>query len=237
MNLSEQSRLPIIYEDANILAINKPAGTAVHKVNSEDPQETVADILTDLYPDMRQVGEDPLRPGIVHRLDKDTSGLMVVAKNNKAFFYLKNLFQTRSIKKTYIALVHGSPKESKGIIQAPLGKIGAKQTTRTHGKRDLKERVAVTHYSVTRTYANFSLLEVSPETGRTHQIRVHLKLIGHPITGDKVYGPKNASNPPGLTRLFLHAQRLEFITPDGKSLTLEVDLPKELQDILEDLSR
>ncbi|MDP2647845.1 MAG: RluA family pseudouridine synthase [Candidatus Yanofskybacteria bacterium] len=236
MNPSEQSRLPIVYEDANILVINKPAGIAVHKVNPEDPQETVADILADLYPDMRQVGENPLRPGIVHRLDKDTSGLMVVAKNNEAFFYLKNLFQTRAIKKTYIALVHGSPKESKGTIQAPLGKIGAKQTTRTHGKRDLKERTAVTHYSVTHTYANFSLIEASPETGRTHQIRIHLKSIGHPIAGDSIYGPKNASNPPGLNRLFLHAQRLQFITPDGKSLILETDLPQELQTVLEDLS-
>ncbi|HYU64671.1 MAG TPA: RluA family pseudouridine synthase [Candidatus Paceibacterota bacterium] len=227
--------IPIIYEDPNFLVINKPSGIAVHKVSSEDPQITVVDIITEQFPDIKKVGENPLRPGIVHRLDKETSGLMIIAKTQDAFIYLKNLFQSRKIKKTYLALVQGTMKQLQGNIEIPLGKIGIRQTTRIKGRRDLKERVALTHYSTLKQYINYSLLQVQPETGRTHQIRVHLKSIGHPIAGDPIYGPKNSPRPPGLNRLFLHAQKLQFISPEGKSFLFEADLPDDLQKVLSGL--
>jgi 23S rRNA pseudouridine1911/1915/1917 synthase len=224
--------LSIVYEDENLLVINKPSGLAVHKINANDPRMTLADILVQKYPNIKDVGEDPLRPGIVHRLDKETSGLMIVAKNNQTFFYLKKLFQERKIKKTYIALISGHPKSSHGVIDVPLAKIGTKQTTQIKGRHKLIERQAETGYKTIRNFKDYSLLEVTPKTGRTHQIRIHLKSIGHPIVGDKIYGSKSPDYPPNLSRLFLHAQKLEFTTPDGKALALETDLPEDLQKVV-----
>lgn len=225
----------IIYEDQNLIVINKPSGLIVHPANQNDKSESVVSWLIEKYPDIHNVGEDLSRPGIVHRLDKETSGLMLIAKNNDTFFYLKNLFQEHKIKKHYLALVYGKPKEPKGIIDAPLGKIGAKQTTQIIGTRTLKERNAITEYKTLQNFKDFTLLEVMPKTGRTHQIRVHLKSIGIPIAGDKLYSPKKKithSEPP---RLFLHAFKLEFLTPDQKSLVLEADLPEDLQKFVSEL--
>ncbi len=227
--------LPIVYEDENILAINKPAGIAVHKVSPTDPQETVADILVRERPYLAGIGESPLRPGIVHRLDKETSGIMVIGKNQAAFEYLKKQFQEHTIKKEYMALVYGHPKEQRGTIDLPLGKLGTKQTTQLKGKRELTEREAETAYERVRTFGppagGYTLLKVMPKTGRTHQIRVHLKAIGCPIVGDKLYAGSRPM-PQGLDRMFLHAQRIELRTPDGKALTLEADLPEDLQNAL-----
>ncbi len=224
--------LSIIYEEPGFIVIDKPSGIAVHKTSPTDPQTTVVDLLRERYPHIGTVGEDPIRPGIVHRLDKETSGLMIVAKTNEAFFYFKNLFQQRDVRKTYLALVHGHPNPPRGTIDAPLGKIGAKQTAAIKGKKTLVERDAVTDYRTLQSFTNYALLEVSPRTGRTHQIRVHLKSIGNPIAGDALYAPKSLARPDGLGRLFLHAQRLEFTAPDGKSLVLEADLPEDLQKVL-----
>ena len=223
--------LSVVYEDENILAINKPAGIAVHKVSPTDPQETVADILVRERPYLIGIGESPLRPGIVHRLDKETSGVMVIAKNQAAFEFLKKQFQGRTIKKEYSALVYGHPKEPRGTINLPLGKLGTKQTTQLKGKRELTEREAETVYETVRTFKDYTLLKVTPKTGRTHQIRVHLKAIGCPIVGDKLYA-EGRPVPQGLDRMFLHAQRIELRTPDGKALTLEADLPEDLQNTL-----
>jgi 23S rRNA pseudouridine1911/1915/1917 synthase len=222
----------VVYEDDNILVINKIAGISVHKTHSLDPNFTLADALQKAYPYLAKVGEHPLRPGIVHRLDKETSGLMIVAKNNDVFSYFKKMFEERKIKKHYIALVYGKPKKSSGTITAPLGKIGTRQTTQIKGKRKLTERDAVTEYKTLKSFGDYTLLEVMPKTGRTHQIRVHLKSIGSPVVGDKIYGPKKQSGKLGLARMFLHAQRLEFTTPDGKSLAIESDLPEDLQKTL-----
>lgn len=224
--------LDIMYENDDLLVINKPSGISVHKAGPNDQQMTVVDLLLERYPEIAKVGEDPIRPGIVHRLDKETSGVMVIAKTNTAFFHLKDQFKNRETRKTYLALVDGHPKNPQGTITAPLGKIGTKQTTQTKGKKDLFEREAVTDYVTVKKYRNYSLLEVSPKTGRTHQIRVHLKSIGTPIVGDVLYGPRKAANPPGTSRLFLHAQRLQFTGPDGQLLAIEADLPEELQKIL-----
>jgi 23S rRNA pseudouridine1911/1915/1917 synthase len=224
--------IPVIYEDEHFFAVDKPAGLAVHKVSPTDPQETLADILVRERPYLTGVGESPLRPGIVHRLDKETSGVMLIAKDQPTFEYFKNLFQTRQVHKEYIALVYGKPKEPKGTIDAPLGKIGTKQTTHIKGRRELVERDAITDYETLKTYKDYALIRAIPRTGRTHQIRVHLKHIGCPIAGDKLYASKKPL-PPDLDRLFLHAEKLSVTTPDGRGLTLEVGLPEDLQKTLD----
>ncbi len=226
----------IVYEDKNLLVINKPSGLITHPKNAEDKQESVTGWLVEKYPEIASVGEDPLRPGLVHRLDKDTSGLLVIAKTQNSFVYLKSLFQDKKIKKFYLALVCGRPKEPKGIIDAPMGRIGMKRTTQLRGKKKLKdEKSAVTEYSTLKNFPDFTLLEVSPHTGRTHQIRVHLKSIGTPVAGDPLYGHKNPNGPKQPERLFLHAYKLQFVSPDGKSLSFETDLPNDLQKFINEL--
>jgi len=249
--------ISIVYEDSDLLVINKPAGLLTHPVNRTDTSESVVSWVLEKYPEIKNVtdkrGESlgqwvEIRPGIVHRLDKETSGLMIIAKNQSAFDYLKKQFQERKIKKTYMALVVGQLKEKFGRIEFPIGKItgrsgSVKQTTQIHGKHELKEKMAVTEYKVLKTFGsnqspitNYQLLEVSPLTGRTHQIRVHLKSISHTIVCDPLYGGNNIC-PPKLGRLFLHAQKISFITPSGQALTLEIDLPPELADFLETLPK
>ncbi|MEK7589507.1 MAG: RluA family pseudouridine synthase [Patescibacteria group bacterium] len=229
-------KLNIVYEDADLLVLNKPSGISMHKTHINDQHETIADLLIKQYPFLKDVGEDLLRPGIVHRLDKETSGLVIIAKNNPTFSYLKNLFQERKMIKHYVALVYGHPHNPEGIINVPLGKLGTKQTTQLKGKKDLTVRDAITEYRTLKTFKDYTLLEVSPKTGRTHQIRIHLKSIGNPIVGDPLYA-EGKPLPAGLDRLFLHAQRIEFVTPEGKALVLEAGLPEDLSQALEDLSR
>ncbi len=222
----------IVYEDRNFLAINKPAGLITHPKNAGDKTPSVTSWILKHYPALADVGEYPDRPGIMHRLDKDTSGILLIAKNQPTYDYLKGLFQTRKIKKYYLALVIGQLKEDRGVIDAPIGRIGMKRTTiAKHGKLvDKKE--ASTEYTTVKKFEKYTLLEILPHTGRTHQIRVHLKHIGHPIIGDDLYAPKDAKRPEGLARLFLHARKLEFTTPDGKAMSLEADLPEGLQKVL-----
>lgn len=229
----------IVYEDDDLLVINKPAGLLTHPKYLGDNSNSVVDWLIKKYPQVKNVGDSAswrmIRPGIVHRLDKYTSGLLVVAKTQVTFSYLKKLFQERKIKKTYIALVHGEIKDDRGIINLPLGRIGTKQTTKIHGKKELKEKEAVTKYKVAKRLNGYTLLEVSPLTGRTHQIRIHLNSIHHPVVGDNIYGVRK--NDLKINRLFLHAYRLEFLAPSGKNLLLEVDLPVELNDVLVELQK
>ena len=234
--------LTTIYEDSNIIVINKPAGLITHQKNIDDKQPSVVDWVIQNYTELKDIGEpfiasgaEVTRAGIVHRLDKDTSGLMIIAKNNETFFYFKHLFQTRKIKKHYLALVHGQPKNITGIISSPLGRIGMKRTTKIIGKKMIDQKEAETEYKTIKNYGHFALLELTPKTGRTHQLRVHINSIGHPIAGDPVYGFKKLPPPPGLNRLFLHAYKLEFITPDGRALTLETDLPEDLQKVINNI--
>lgn len=231
--------MDIVYKDKDIIVLNKPAGLITHPKNANDTQNSVTSWLIEKFPDIKNIGEpfiasgkEVSRAGVVHRLDKDTSGLLVVAKNNKAFFYLKGLFQERKIKKHYLALVEGRPKESKDIILAPLGRIGLKRTTRIIGNRLIDKKEAITEYKTIKNFKDYTLLEVTPRTGRTHQIRVHLNSIGHPVAGDPIYGFRKSSPSSGLKRLFLHAYKLEFTAPDSKNLVLETDLPDELQKVL-----
>ena len=226
----------IIYEDDSILVLSKPAGLVVNRAQTvrggslQDWLDSYLKIKPSASPDVFA-----RRSGLAHRLDKDTSGLLLIAKNSDAFFYLKNLFQTKKIKKYYLALVHGKPKEPGGAISSPLGRIGMKRTTKVSGKKLIDKKEAETNYKTIKNYENYTLLELSPKTGRTHQLRVHLNSIGHPIAGDKIYGFKKLPDPVGLSRLFLHAYKLNFTTPTGKALSLETDLPKELQKILNDV--
>ncbi|MEE8131549.1 MAG: RluA family pseudouridine synthase [Candidatus Paceibacterota bacterium] len=222
----------IIYKDKNFLAVNKPAGLLVHPAQSKT-EPTLADLLVKRYPEIKKVGDEPkIRPGIVHRLDKDTSGVILIPRNQDYFNYLKKLFQERKIKKTYLALVWGKLKPKIGIIKKQISlKTGT--TKRTVWKGGLTKE-AVTEYKVLKYFkfpreSVFTLLRVSPKTGRTHQIRVHLASIGHPIVGDSLYGPKG--NPFNLSRQFLHAESLEFNTADGKRIKIEADLPRELRDL------
>ena len=239
-------QIPIVYEDGDFLIIDKPSGLLTHPVNRQDTSESVVGWLLEKYPGIAQVTDKyglsvgewvDLRPGIVHRLDKETSGLLLIAKTQPSFDYLKKLFQERKIKKTYLALVHGRLKNKSRTIETPLGKLGKRQSTRIHGKHELKEKVAITNYKVLATYRDYSLVEVSPLTGRTHQIRIHLKSIGHPVVCDPIYSGKNMVCPDRLGRLFLHAQKLSFTAPTGQAMSVETDLPLELDSFLKTLPK
>ena len=225
----------IIYEDENFVAVYKPVGMLTHsyKVSGQLPVVSSEKILTDWlvkkYPEMKNVGDEPeIRPGIVHRLDRETSGILLAAKNQNCFEYLKSLFKTRQIKKTYFALVSGAFNEKGGVIDKEIRrKLGTVKRTVFSGKG---AKQAITRYAVKKTLRTpdgdtFSLLEVVPETGRTHQIRVHLASVGHPVVGDRIYGSKN--QPVWAKRLMLHAYSLEFSTAEGRRLKLEVELPDD----------
>ena len=229
----------IVYEDNSIIVINKPSGLITHQKNITDQQQSVVDWVIKNYPELKDIGEPFIasgsevpRAGVVHRLDKDTSGLLLIAKNNETFSYLKDLFQTRKIKKHYLALINGKLKKPKGIISSPLGRIGMKRTTKIIGSKLIDEKEAETEYKTVKDLGNFTLVELIPKTGRTHQLRVHLNSIGHPIAGDPIYGFKKLAPPPQLKRLFLHAYKLELTSQDGKAIIIEADLPEELQKVL-----
>ena len=228
----------IIYEDKNIIAVNKPAGLLVHPVSMQSKTTaqppTLTNWLVNHYPEIKDVGDPSAssgqannRPGIVHRLDKETSGVIIVARNQKTFEYLKNLFQASQIKKTYLGLVWGKVEPKSGTINKPIGlKSGTtKRTVAIKNAKMVKE--AITDYQVKKYFDKYSLLEIYPRTGRTHQIRVHLNSINHPIVGDRLYG-KNPL-PAGLARQFLHAASIELNLPDNGKIKLEASLPTDLE--------
>lgn len=229
-------KIEVVYEDKNFIAVNKPAGVLVHQVyDIKHKEQTLVDWLLQKYPEIKNVGDAPkIRPGIVHRLDKDTSGIIIIARNQEYFDYLKNLFQKHRIKKTYLALVYGKLKLKKGIIDKPISlKSGTTKRTIWKGKM---EKEAITEYEVLKSFkflreSVFTLVRVEPKTGRTHQIRIHLSSIGCPIVGDFLYGPKR--NVLNLNRQFLHAESLEFNSEDGKRIKIEADLPEDLQKIID----
>jgi len=232
-------KIKILYEDADILAIEKPSGVAVHP-DGRHKEVTISDWFLKNYPETKEVGEalgEILRPGIVHRLDRETSGVLLLAKNQKAHQFLKEQFKNRETKKTYLAIVLGWPKENHGVIDKPIGRSPADFRRRLSGRGARGTlREAVTEYKVlekieTKEGKKFSLLEVSPKTGRTHQIRVHLKFSNYPVVCDSLYSPK-APSPEGLTRLALHAESIEFKKLDGKTIKISSPIPEEFKKVL-----
>jgi 23S rRNA pseudouridine1911/1915/1917 synthase len=229
--------LDVLYEDADMAVINKPAGMVCH-LGAGVRSGTLVNAL--LHHMGKLEAGDPARPGIVHRLDKFTSGVMLVAKNSLAHRLLSLQFKSRQIRKEYIALVHGTPAPPAGTMNMPIGRDPhnrKKMSLRAHHKRS-----AITHYSVKESFGFVSLLEVQIETGRTHQIRVHLAHKGHPIVGDTLYGGNRIPSLPGLImhaaktmqRPFLHSSQIIFNHPSsGKNLSFHAPLPQELQDFLE----
>ena len=225
--------MKIIFEDKDIIIIDKPASLTVHPVNPKQDNTLVNQLLA-YYPEIKNVGDDVLRPGIIHRLDKDTSGLMVIVKNNKSFEYFKNLFKNRKIVKKYLTLVHGKVKDKKGTITKSIS-LSKKDHKKRSALLDDKSKPAWTEYEVTKRFKNYTLLEVYPKTGRTHQIRIHLKSIGHPVVGDKQYKFKRQICPKELKRQFLHAQYLKFKMPDGSIMEFKSKLPKDLKITLKEI--
>ena len=210
--------------------MNKPPGTAVHGGDSIQ-EETLVDFLLKKFPEIRQVGDEPeIRPGIVHRLDRDTSGVMVIARNQESFEYLKNLFKNRQTEKRYWAIVCGKLKQKSGVIDLPIGRLAKSPVKRgvVQGRSQIRgEREAITEYQVLKNGEKFSLLELTPKTGRMHQLRVHLKAIGHPVACDTKYGGKNVCCPEGARRQLLHAKSLSFSFPEGRKLYFEADPPED----------
>jgi 23S rRNA pseudouridine1911/1915/1917 synthase len=247
--MAEEIPLDIVYEDDDLAIINKPAGMMVHAgagaTEDQLNRGTLVNALLNYFSTLSSVGGE-MRPGIVHRLDKETSGLIVVAKNDEAHRKLAAQFARREVKKTYIALVHGWMKKDRGTISAAISRDRVRRTrmtTRGTGGRD-----AVSHYSLLRrldtAFGKFTLVEVKIDTGRTHQIRVHMASMGHPVVGDALYGAaremrarRGRATDEGaaisLARNFLHAARLELAHPrTGKQIALESPLPEPLRAFL-----
>jgi 23S rRNA pseudouridine1911/1915/1917 synthase len=229
--LPQSIPLDVVYEDADLLVVNKPAGMVVHPSHGHSAG-TLVNALLARYPDL-DVGEAG-RPGIVHRLDRDTSGLIVVAKTDEALRHLRSQFKSRKVEKIYLALIYGHPPTPEGVIEAPLGR-DPRQRQRMAVVAG--GRTARTHYRLLESLGGYSLLRVRLETGRTHQIRVHLAWLGIPVAGDRVYGPvrsaRQVKEELGLARQFLHAWRLCFERPAGKGrVEVEAALPVELQQAL-----
>jgi 23S rRNA pseudouridine1911/1915/1917 synthase len=226
----------VVYEDDDLLIVDKPSGLVVHPSPGHASDTLVNALLARAggaeYGGIAGVG----RPGIVHRLDRDTSGLIMVAKHDAAQHALMARLKARRVKKTYLALVQGSVAAAVGRVEAPIGR-DPRHRTRMAVVPD--GRPATTGYRVRERFAGWTLLEVDLVTGRTHQIRVHLDAIGHPIAGDPVYGSGTSGRgPDGLGRLFLHAWRLELTAPGGdRIIRAEAPLPPELATVLEDLRR
>ncbi len=220
--------LAVVYEDADIVVVDKPAGMVVHPAPGH-PRGTLANALLAHVPGISVGGSQ--RPGIIHRLDKDTSGLIVAAKTDRGRTALVTQWEDRSVEKTYLALASGSVADQEAIIDAPIGR-DPKNRQRMAVMRS--GRPAVTHFHVVERFPNSTLLEVSIETGRTHQIRVHLAFIGHPVVGDRLYGGARPTDP-HLERQFLHASALAFHLPDGEPMRLEAPLPGDLRAALEEL--
>ena len=225
-----------VFENSDFVVINKPSGLLTHPRNKDDQRPSVLSWFLEKYPEAKTVGEDITRPGIVHRIDKETSGLLLLVKNQAAFVYYKHLFHDRLITKKYIALVYGEVKQDQGMIDAPLFKFGTRQSMRQPREGKSHERAALTEYQVLGRYtlhdSRYTLLEVAPKTGRTHQIRIHLRSIGHPIVCDPIYAEKSRICPAELGRLFLHAKQLSFTTQQGQAMTLEAEMPDELTNFL-----
>ncbi|MEI3392045.1 MAG: RluA family pseudouridine synthase [Clostridia bacterium] len=232
INLKAQDiPLNVIYEDNDIIVINKPKGMVVHPANGNPDGTLVNAVMNKCKDSLSGIGGE-IRPGIVHRLDKDTSGAIIVAKNDKAHIALSEQLKNHEVKKTYLALVRGIIKENEATINMPIAR-SKKDRKKMDVDKDGKE--AITHFKVLGRYKNkYTLLQINLETGRTHQIRVHLSHIGYPIIGDEVYS--NGKNEWNVSGQCLHAWKLEFIHPiTGEKISLEAEIPEYLKNIIKEL--
>ena len=224
--------IEILYEDNDIIVVNKPKGLVVHPANG-NPDGTLVNAVMAICKDSLSGIGGEIRPGIVHRLDKDTSGAIIVAKNDKAHINMSEQIKNHEVEKTYIALVKGFVKENAATINMPIGrstKDRKKMAVSKNGKN------AVTHFKVIERFVNYTLLEVKIETGRTHQIRVHLSQIGYPIVGDAVYS--NGKNEWGIEGQCLHAKSLKFKHPiTGKEMFIEAPMPEYFENIIKELEK
>jgi 23S rRNA pseudouridine1911/1915/1917 synthase len=226
---AEDLPLEVLYEDADLIAINKPAGMVVHS-GAGRYSGTLVNALLHHFQALSKIGGE-LRPGIVHRLDRLTSGVILVARTDAAHRHLAEQFSSRRIEKIYLALVHGRMKTDRGKVTTPIARDPVRRTRMT--SKLARGRPAITEYAVLRRFEKFTLLEVRIGTGRTHQIRVHLASVGHPVAGDKLYGAPAGS----LGRYFLHAQRITFASPSSNErITVQAPMPPELEQYLDNLS-
>ena len=227
---AEDIPIEVIYEDSDIVVVNKPKGMVVHPGNGNLDGTLVNAIMAKCEGSLSGIGGE-IRPGIVHRIDKDTSGLLIVAKNDKAHVNLSEQIKEHKVKKTYIALVRGVVRENEATIDMPIGRS---KTDRKKMAVCKDGKNAVTHIKVLKRWEHYTLLQVNIETGRTHQIRVHLSYIGYPIIGDYTYS--NGKNEFGVVGQCLHAQKLEFKHPiTNKIMELEAPLPEYFQEIIQKL--
>lgn len=232
--------ITILYEDKDILAIDKPAGIVVHP-NGKTVEYTLIDWILKHYPATKGVGEPTKladgtmidRPGIVHRIDKETSGVLLIAKTAEAHAHLKAQFQARTVAKEYNTFVYGNLKDDDGLIDRPIGRSSSdfrKWSAQRGARGELRD--AVTHFKVLRHGKEFTFVEANPRTGRTHQIRVHFKAINHPVVSDGLYA-ENHPKALGFERLALHAKSIEFDAMDGKRVKVEAPLPPDFVRALE----
>lgn len=238
-------KIRIIHEDADYIVVEKPAGLIVHPTEAKE-KVTLASWIISKYPEVATVGDSKIRPGIVHRLDKDASGLLVVARTQKMFDHLKEQFKSRVVEKTYTILVYGVTSAEHDLINFIIdrgreGRMIARPSTQMNlrnVKEDRSGKDALTEFDVIKKFARYTLLSVRLHTGRMHQIRVHMHAYNHPVVGDTLYEHKRniKKNNPPLDRLFLHASKLCFVTLENKKVCYEVELPVELKLFLEKLS-
>ena len=232
--------IKIIYEDKDVLVADKPAGIIVFPEGEslKNGEKTLIDVLIEKYPELKSTGEAP-RYGIIHRLDKDTSGVLLVAKSSEALIFFQKQFKNREVEKKYVCLVGGTIKEDQGEIKTLMARSsrdGRKQKVYLENEPHPESaREAITEYKVIEDFKSYTLLEVKIKTGRRHQIRCHFSFLQHPIAGDKLYNFKNSKTPRGLTRQFLHAAYLKIQMPNGESKEFKSELPEELKNILKNL--
>lgn len=228
--IAQDIPVPIVYEDKDIVVVNKPKGMVVHPANGNPDNTLVNAILAICKDSLSGIGGE-IRPGIVHRLDKDTSGLLIIAKNDTAHINMSKQIQDRKVTKKYIALVRGIVPENEATIDMPIARS---QKDRKKMAVDKKGKEAITHFKVLARYDKYTLLEIKIDTGRTHQIRVHMSYIGHPVIGDEIYS--NGKNEFGVKGQMLHAKYLKFKQPvTGEELELEAPLPEYFENILKKL--
>ncbi len=230
--------LKIIYQDESLLIVDKPPGIVCFPEEQSLGEQSIIGDLVSAFPDLTSVGIAP-RYGVIHRLDKDTSGLLMIAKSTSALQYFQEALQAREIEKKYLTLLVGKVKQNTGTIDALIGRSPNNRTKQAcflplgpdGGKKGL--RPALTEYRKLKDLNGFTLVEALPKTGRKHQLRVHFSFIGHPLAGDKIYGHKNQPVPEGLSRQFLHAYYLKIKFPSGETREFSCPLPEDLQKVVD----